>query len=96
MNPSVERIMLAKEYVPSQPHKNWPTTLVPLKNPVNLEKFAKAYQGEVISVSDSSAVLIGHIIVGLELPCAAATTVRTNSSGSSRGAPSMSRYGAAA
>ena len=59
VNPSVERMMLAKEFVPSRPNKNWPMSIAPLKNAVNIEKFAKAYHGEVIDVSDTKAALIG-------------------------------------
>jgi len=60
VNPSVERMMLAKEFSPGAPTKNWPTSLIPLKNPVDLEKFAKAYSGEVVSLADSTAVLVGQ------------------------------------
>jgi hypothetical protein len=59
VNPSIERIVLAKEFVPSQPNKNWATSVTPLKNPLNLEKFAKAYHGTMTTAADTPVVQIG-------------------------------------
>jgi len=59
VNPSIERIMLAKEFVPSQPNKNWATSVTPLKNPLNLEKFAKAYHGTMTTAAETPVAQIG-------------------------------------
>jgi hypothetical protein len=58
VNPSIERIVLAKEFVPSKPNKNWATSVTPLKKPLNLEKFAKAYNGVVTTAADTPVALV--------------------------------------
>jgi hypothetical protein len=60
VNPSIERILLAKEFVPSQPNKNWATSVTPLKKPLNLEKFAKAYNGVLTTAAETPVARIGE------------------------------------
>jgi hypothetical protein len=56
VHPSVERIVLAKDVNPLSPSRGGVYALIPLKKPVDLKRFASAFQGELTTIADEPAV----------------------------------------
>lgn len=57
VHPSIERILLATEIIPQRPGAGRTLAVIPLKNPIDLEKLAKMRGGDVTTVAGEKCIV---------------------------------------
>ena len=79
INPSIERLLLATEFVPQQPGDGNGLAVAPLDEPYDPEAMATARGGEVVEVADRKAVICPNGISFVPLKGNILGIARTNS-----------------
>ncbi len=67
IHPNTERILLAKEMNPESPSQGGVLAIIPLKNPLDIAKFAESRSGTIDTVGGEPVAIISNDIIGVKL-----------------------------